>query len=86
MSRYDKSAPSPAYGGKLVENLTQARAASEAQRRAHDALIAAGAVWDGVDGYSFAAQPAPALPRGWGWSVLTVLAGFAALVAALVLL
>lgn len=41
------------YGGSLADHLAQGRVAVLHAQQQHERLIAAGAVWDGMDGYSF---------------------------------
>jgi hypothetical protein len=49
--------PEPTYTGRASDMIAQSvNGASEMQRQ-HDEMIAAGAVWDGMDGYDFTQKP-----------------------------
>jgi len=54
--RYAKpDVPLLVHRGELVEqHLVQLRASADYAQEMHEHLIASGAVWDGMDGYSFA--------------------------------
>lgn len=51
-NRYRKT-DTPAHGGTLEQHRVQLQRATDYAQAQHERLIAAGAVWDGMDGYAF---------------------------------